>query len=102
MAERTKASVTDAVRTLFALGDEFDLAGLKEDAANLRATDPFERLAIDRAAAASEEALRRIAVEVLKNGKGGIAEWIAHKGMPWRAPNARCAICARASSTRRS
>jgi glutamate dehydrogenase len=80
VAERTKASVPDAVRMLFALGDEFDLAGLKDDAAALRATDPFERLAIDRAAAATDEALRRIAVEVLRNGKGGIAEWVAQKG----------------------
>ncbi|MFM8750910.1 hypothetical protein [Rhabdaerophilum sp.] len=80
VAERTKASVTDAVRMLFALADEFDLAGLKEDSASLRATDPFERLAIDRAAAAIEEALRRIAVEVLKDGKGGIAAWVAEKG----------------------
>lgn len=80
VAERTEASVPEAVRTLFALADEFDLAGLRDDAANLRATDPFERLAIDRAAAASEEALRRIAVEVLKNGTGGIPAWLAQKG----------------------
>lgn len=83
VSEKTKASIPDGVRTLFAIGDEFDLAALQGETADLRATDPFERLALDRAAAASEDALRRIAIEVLKAGRGGeagVATWAKAKG----------------------
>ncbi len=70
VAERTKASVTDAVRTLFALGDEFDLAVSRMTLRTCARPIRSSALPSTRAAAASEEALRRIAVEVLKNGKG--------------------------------
>ena len=86
--------MTDAVRTLFALADEFDLAGVKDQAARLHATDAYERLALDRAAAASEEALRRIAIDVLKSGKSGeagVTAWVGTKGAQLAATKATIA-----------
>ncbi|CAN1568242.1 COG2902 NAD-specific glutamate dehydrogenase [Rhabdaerophilaceae bacterium] len=78
VSEKTGGKVFDAVRTLFALADEFDIANVKEQATRLNATDAYERLALDRASAASEEALRRIAIDVLGSGNGGdagVAAW---------------------------
>jgi glutamate dehydrogenase len=46
-------------------------------------TDPYERLALDRALSAIEEASRKIAVEaILKHGPGqkGVADWATAKG----------------------
>jgi glutamate dehydrogenase len=83
VSESTKKPVLDAIRTLFALGDQFDLAELQEKASALQPSDPFERLALDRASAASEEALRRIAIEVMKSDKGGsqaVADWAKARG----------------------
>jgi glutamate dehydrogenase len=82
VGEKTRASVADSVATLFALSDEFDLAALKARAATLNVTDPFERLALDRAAAATDDALRRIAIEVISQygaGARGVGAWAAAK-----------------------
>lgn len=83
VAEQTHIEVTDGVKTLFALADAFDLAGIRVNAQLIRATDPYERLALDRAYAATDDALRRLAVDVVtKHGAGtkGVAAWEKAKG----------------------
>ena len=88
VSEATKASVTDTVTTLFALQDAFDLGALRQKAAEIHATDPYERLALDRAASATDDALRRIAIDVIgKHGAGakGVEGWAKTKGAPLAA-----------------
>jgi glutamate dehydrogenase len=83
IAERTGVDVAAAARSLFALADRLDLIGIRGSANAVQATDPYERLAIDRALSAIEEALRKIAVEAIgKHGPGatGVGAWAVAKG----------------------
>ncbi len=83
IAERARIDVVAAARTIFALGERFDLQGIWVAAAAIQATDPYERLALDRALAATDEAMRKIATDVVaKHGTGdkGVTDWIAAKG----------------------
>ncbi len=78
IAELSQAMVGDAVSTLFSAIDMVGVARLRQAAVSLKATDRFERLAIDRAAERIDLSLRVIAVDVLKNhGKGqdGVERW---------------------------
>lgn len=83
IAERTGVDVAAAARTLFLLADRLDLVGMRSGAQAIQATDPYERLALDRAQSAIEEALRKIAVEaIVKHGPGeaGVNNWASAKG----------------------
>ncbi len=83
IAERAKIDVIAAAKTIFALNERFDLSEIRVAAAGIQATDPYERLALDRALAATDEAMRKIATEVIaRNGAGekGVAAWITAKG----------------------
>ncbi len=83
IAERTGVDVVSAARTIFALADHLDLTSMRSGAQAVQTTDPYERLALDRALSAIEEASRKIAVEVvLKHGPGekGVAKWATAKG----------------------
>ncbi|KAF0230627.1 MAG: hypothetical protein FD175_1387 [Beijerinckiaceae bacterium] len=83
IAERAKIDVIAAATTIFALQDRFDLSGIRADAQAIRASDPYERLALDRALAATDEAMRKIATEVVaRNGAGekGVTAWATAKG----------------------
>ena len=82
VAEKTGISIKDAVKTLFALADAFDLARIRAGAQAIRLSDPYERLALDRALAATDGALRSIATDVVvKHGTGtlGTAAWASSK-----------------------
>ncbi|OYU48062.1 MAG: NAD-glutamate dehydrogenase [Rhizobiales bacterium PAR1] len=83
IAERAKVDVLAAATTLFSLEARFDLSDIRAAALAIRASDPYERLALDRALAASDEAMRKIAVDVIaQHGAGakGVADWITAKG----------------------
>ena len=83
VAEKAGVDGVAAATTIFALESRFDLADLRAKALAIRASDPYERLALDRALAASDEAMRRIAIEIIgKHGAGGtsVAAWVATKG----------------------
>jgi glutamate dehydrogenase len=83
IAERAKVDVLAAATTLFSLEARFDLSDIRAKAQAIRASDPYERLALDRAQASSDEAMRMIAVDVItRHGAGaqGVTAWITAKG----------------------
>ncbi|MCZ8261339.1 MAG: NAD-glutamate dehydrogenase [Beijerinckiaceae bacterium] len=83
IAERTGVDVVSAARTIFSLADRLDLTGMRSGAQAVQTTDPYERLALDRALSAIEEASRKIAVEaIVRHGPGekGVALWASAKG----------------------
>ncbi len=78
IAESSQASVSDAVSTLFRIVDRLGVAQVRQAGHSLKASDRFERLAIDRAAERIDLSIRTIAVDVLKgHGKGeeGVEAW---------------------------
>ncbi|MCA0400808.1 MAG: NAD-glutamate dehydrogenase [Proteobacteria bacterium] len=83
IAEKTKIDVPAAARTIFALEDHFDLGALREGARSIATIDPYERLALDRAIAAIDEAMRKIAGDVIAHhgaGEKGLTAWAEAKG----------------------
>jgi len=83
IAERTGIDVIAAAQTIFALNDQFDLADIRAAGASIQVADPYERLALDRAFAAADEAVRKIAADVItRHGTGpdGVARWVKAKG----------------------
>jgi len=83
IAERAKTGMTEAVSTLFALNDALNLADITQKSRMLQPVDSYERLALDRAMAAKDEALRASAVNVLVQfgaGREAVARWITAKG----------------------
>jgi glutamate dehydrogenase len=83
IAERAGIDIVAAARTIFALNDHFDLAEIRLAGAQIQVSDPYERLALDRAFSAADEAVRKIAAEVIaRHGAGpeGVAAWVAAKG----------------------
>lgn len=78
IAEQSGAAASDAVATLFAVTAAFGAGTLKQAGASLKATDRFERLAIDRAIERIDLSLRAISVDVLRQhgkGSGALQQW---------------------------
>jgi glutamate dehydrogenase len=67
VAEAAKASVIDAVATLFGLAQSLDAGRVKAAAATIKPANRFERLAIERGLERIDLALRRMAVEILRD-----------------------------------
>lgn len=70
VAEKTGISVIEAVKTLLDLSERLGIGLLHAQAEGIEANDPFERMALDRARAAIDEALRCIAINALINHGG--------------------------------
>ncbi|MCO4052892.1 MAG: NAD-glutamate dehydrogenase [Bosea sp.] len=82
IAELSGASVADGVATLFAAADALGADRLRQAGAALKATDRFERLAIDRALERCDLALRAISVAVIRSHGGGgeaLRAWTASR-----------------------
>ena len=58
--------------TYFAVGDFFKLDRIRDAARGLKATDYYDRLALDRALGSIAEAERRLASEMVGNGAAGV------------------------------
>ena len=79
VAERSGASVSDAVSTLMAVGEGLGLPRLRQAAKALKPADRFERLAIDRALERIDEVGRVLAAGVLSapiGQRGDTAGWL--------------------------
>ncbi len=79
VADRTKKSVADVARTYFAGGAYFRLDKVVAAARDIRVTDYFDRLALDRSLNAIEDAQRRLAADILATGASGkdaVDAWI--------------------------
>lgn len=72
IAEHSGASVADGVATLFAATDALGIDRLRHAGAHLKASDRFERLAIDRALERCDLSLRSISVDVIRGHGGGL------------------------------
>jgi glutamate dehydrogenase len=97
IAERAGIDVIAAARTIFALNDHFDLAEIRASAAAIQVADPYERLALDRAFSAADEAVRKIAADVIarhKPGAAGVADWVLGKGTALQRTRAAIAALA--------
>jgi glutamate dehydrogenase len=84
VADRTDRSVRDVAATYFAGGAYFRLDRIVAAAREIRVTDYFDRLALDRSLDAVEDAQRRLAANMLSSGASGqdaVEEWIKpHSG----------------------
>jgi glutamate dehydrogenase len=83
IAERAGIDVLAAARTIFALNDHFALSEIRAAGAAIEVSDTYERLALDRAFSAADEAVRKIAADVIaRHGAGpdGVAAWVSAKG----------------------
>jgi glutamate dehydrogenase len=83
IADRSGASIPDAAETFFALGLHFRLDRLLGQARGISAPDYYDRLALERALASFEIAVRRLTSEVLANygpGVEGVAKWAEARG----------------------
>jgi glutamate dehydrogenase len=79
VADRTKKSVADVAATYFAGGAYFRLDKVVTAARDIRVTDYFDRLALDRSLISIEDAQRRLAADMLATGKSGkdaVDAWI--------------------------
>ena len=82
VAERTGQPIAAAFGTLVALRQLFSLDALLGEARLLPVGDSFERLALDRALASIDEAVRRIAGDALTRhgaGASGVAAWAGER-----------------------
>ncbi len=83
VSEQAKASVAQALETLFALAEKFNAGRIKLAAAGVKTSERFERLAIDRATDGIDLGLRRLAIQVIEGygpGAKGIEAWSAKRG----------------------
>lgn len=87
VAEQTGTQVADALQTLYALAEKFNIGKLKTSAQSIATGDRFERLAVDRGVDGFDMSVRRLAVEVLgRHGKGadGLKAFEAARGQDIR------------------
>ncbi|MEM6666601.1 MAG: NAD-glutamate dehydrogenase domain-containing protein, partial [Pseudomonadota bacterium] len=80
VSETTGASVANAAKAYFSIGDQFGTARLVRAAEQIEAADYYDRVALSRALDGVAEAQRRIAMEAVGDGKDGITKWLAAKG----------------------
>ncbi|MCS0497411.1 NAD-glutamate dehydrogenase [Ancylobacter sp. MQZ15Z-1] len=83
IADRTRAPVAEVAATFFALALHFRLDRILGAAQNLSVSDYYDRLALERALAAFEIAVRRLTAEVIaEHGTGAesVAAWAAARG----------------------
>ncbi len=90
IADRTGKPVAEAAQTYFAAIAYFQLDRVVGAAGEIKVTDYFDRLALDRALDAIGDAMRRIAAEMLASGSGAasvdssvassVASWVKAKG----------------------
>jgi glutamate dehydrogenase len=73
VADRTGKSIMDVAATYFAGGAYFRLDRVLTAAREIRVTDYFDRLALDRSLDAIEDAQRRLAADMLSTGEIGTA-----------------------------
>jgi len=78
LAQATGRPIPDVASTFFAAGRYFDLDDLVAQARTISAPDYYDRLALDRALAQIETALRRFSGQVLATGGAGVAGLEAH------------------------
>jgi glutamate dehydrogenase len=81
ISDRTGKPVADAAQTYFAAFDFFQLDRIVGAARDIKVTDYFDRLALDRALDTIGDAMRRIAAEMTASGSGAeaVAAWVAAK-----------------------
>jgi glutamate dehydrogenase len=80
VADRTGKPVADVAATYFAGGDYFRLDRVVAAAREIRVTDYFDRLALDRSLNTIEDAQRRLAAGMMTSGvtgKAAVETWIA-------------------------
>ncbi|QIB33268.1 NAD-glutamate dehydrogenase [Ancylobacter pratisalsi] len=83
IADRTHAPITDVAATFFALALHFRLDRILDAAHGVPVSDYYDRLALERALAAFEVAVRRLTAEVVaEHGAGaeGVAAWAKVRG----------------------
>jgi glutamate dehydrogenase len=83
VAQRTRHSVADVAGTHFAVDDLFRLGPLAGAGTQVRASDYFDRLALDRAIDGLAGAHRKLTAEVVGYGETGgpaLAAWLAERG----------------------
>jgi glutamate dehydrogenase len=83
VAERSAAPVPAASATLLALADRLHVHRIKGAVESLALSDDYERLALQRALAGMDDALRRMAGDVLAGDAGAeeaLARWLARRG----------------------
>jgi glutamate dehydrogenase len=82
IADRTGKPVVEAAQAYFAAVAYFQLDRVVGATGDIKVTDYFDRLALDRALDAIGDAMRRIAAEVLASGSGAAAmeSWVTAKG----------------------
>lgn len=78
VANRTKRSMADVARTFLAMVSYFRLERIADAAREIKATDYFDRLALDRARDSLGRAARQITVEMLEQGAGAeaVEAWV--------------------------
>jgi glutamate dehydrogenase len=80
VADRTGKAVADVAATYFAAGAFFQLDRIASAAQNIKVTDYFDRLALDRALDSIGESQRRLTAEMLANdvtGQDAVKAWVA-------------------------
>lgn len=83
IADRTNSAISDVATTFFAVGLHFRLDRILGPAQALSVPDYYDRLALERALAAFEIAVRRLTAEVITEhgpGAAGVAAWAAARG----------------------
>ena len=73
VADRAGKPVAEVAATYFAAGDYFRLNQIVGAARNIKVSDYFDRLALDRALDSIGDAERRLATEMMMNGSAGAA-----------------------------
>ena len=79
VADRTQKSVADVAATYFASGAYFRLDRVVAAAREIRVTDYFDRLALDRSLNGIEDAQRRLTADMMTTGAAGnaaVEAWI--------------------------
>jgi glutamate dehydrogenase len=83
IADRTRAPLADAAVTFFAVALLFRLDRILGPARTLSVSDYYDRLALERALAAFESAVRRLTAEVIEEhgaGVAGVSSWARARG----------------------
>ena len=80
VADRTQRSISDVARTFLAVVRYFRLERIGNAARDIKATDYFDRLALDRARDSFGRAARQLTAEMLASGQSGaeaVDAWVA-------------------------
>ena len=80
VADRTQRSISDVARTFLAVVRYFRLERIGNAARDIKATDYFDRLALDRARDSFGRAARQLTAEMLAGGQSGteaVDAWVA-------------------------